>query len=76
MPIDIDYREHVWYRRGFQEGKAEGIAMAKAELFAEGKLEAQVDIIRKMHRKGYSVEAIADILEFSPEWVKRSLRPE
>ena len=63
-------REVVWknvmdrkYRFGFSDGKEEG----RAEGRAEGERAKSLETARKMKRRGYSIDIIADITNLTPD---------
>ena len=59
---------------GYAKGEAAGIAMGEARGKAigrsEGRSEERVDIILKMHKKGYSLEQIMDVTDMSETEIK------
>lgn len=59
---------------GIAEGLAEGRAEGKAEGRAEGKAEGRAEIIRMMHSKGMSAEAISDLVEIDLEEIKAIIK--
>ena len=63
---------------GYAKGEAAGIAIGEArgkvvgrsEGRLEGKSEERIDIILKMHKKGYSLEQIMDVTDISEAEIK------
>ena len=63
---------------GREEGKIEGREEGKIEGREEGKIEGQrvkqQEIIIKLHRKGYAIEQIAEMMELTEELIKELIR--
>ena len=61
--------------RIFQEGFQEGLEEARRELFQQGKLEVQMEVIARLHSLGYAVDKICDLLGVDAETVNKTLAP-
>ena len=70
--------EEMGYAKGEAAGKAAGraegekIGEARGKVIgrSEGRSEERVDIILKMHKKGYSLEQIMDVTDMSESEIK------
>ena len=66
--------EEMGYIKGEAAGRAEGekIGEARGKVIgrSEGRSEERVDIILKMHKKGYSLEQIMDVTDMSEAEIK------
>ena len=70
--------EEMGYAKGEAAGKATGraegekIGEARGKVIgrAEGRSEERVDIILKMHKKGYTLEQIMDVTDMSESEIK------
>ena len=62
--------------RGKQEGRREGISEGLEKGKHEGQALQNQKIALKMHRQGYDIPSIADLLEIAPEtvtqWIAQS----
>ncbi len=71
IPVDDRIREDVSAMCNLSQGiREKGRAEGKAEGRAEGRAESETGFILNMHRKGYTSEQIAEIVEKSAEEVK------
>lgn len=57
-----------------ERGEARGLAKGRTEGFAKGEAKRNTDIILRMHRRGYTLEQIADVLEKSLDEVAETIR--
>ena len=69
--VSVEEAERILKKESYEEmGYAKGEAVGKAIGRLEGKSEERVDIILKMHKKGYSLEQIMDVTDMSETEIK------
>ena len=59
--------------QGIQQGIQQGMAQGMAQGVAQGRAEEKADMIRLMHSKGMSAEAISELIELNLEEIKAIL---
>jgi len=68
---NAEMREFERRRRRFLEDTRVYVGTARAEGKAEGKIEGKIEIVRNMKRKGYGIEAIAELTGLSHAEIER-----
>lgn len=74
---EYDAEKHIQLEReaareeGWEEGREEGRKVGREEGREEGMALGEAGIILKMHRKGYTIEQIAEIAEKNREEIEK-----
>jgi len=64
MPL-VMTAEVLGYKKGIEEGIEKGIEKGREEGREEGIEKQKIETIKRMHKKGYKIEDIAEIVDVS-----------